>query len=268
MTPEEQEAERLRRLRALYEDYWLAADPERREELADEIRELALALKDENDAIRWLREADQLRTQALEEQRAKAEEAQKAEAGRLEELRSKLKGVDEELKAVRSNLEGAKKLVEELTERRTVLQIDTDISQVRQKIEEVKRELERLNRVKIEIEAKLKAEGARGFQFGGPVPGYGGGDRVPALLEPGEFVLRKEVVRELGLGFLERLNSRLSSLRAMPSLPTPERWNASESGKVFTLVIGEARIQAMTDGEMLRRLERAFKRYKLVGANP
>jgi len=77
MTPEEQEAERLRRLRALYEDYWLAADPERREELADEIRELALALKDENDAIRWLREADQLRTQALEEQRAKAEEAQK-----------------------------------------------------------------------------------------------------------------------------------------------------------------------------------------------
>jgi len=82
------------------------------------------------------------------------------------------------------------------------------------------------------------------------VPGYGGGDRVPALLEPGEFVLRKEVVRELGLGFLERLNSRLSSLRAMPSLPTPERWNASESGKVFTLVIGEARIQAMTDGEL------------------
>jgi len=45
-----------------------------------------------------------------------------------------------------------------------------------------------------------------GFRWGGPIPGYGGGDRIRALLEPGEFVLRKEAVRSLGLGFLSSLN--------------------------------------------------------------
>jgi tape measure domain-containing protein len=45
-----------------------------------------------------------------------------------------------------------------------------------------------------------------GFRFGGQIPGYGGGDRIRALLEPGEFVMRKEAVRSLGLGFLSSLN--------------------------------------------------------------
>ena len=38
--------------------------------------------------------------------------------------------------------------------------------------------------------------GIPGFQTGGKVHGYGGGDRVPAFLEKGEFVIRKEVARE------------------------------------------------------------------------
>lgn len=47
-----------------------------------------------------------------------------------------------------------------------------------------------------------------GFARGGKVPGgYGGGDRVPALLEPGEFVLRKEAVARFGVAFLNHLNS-------------------------------------------------------------
>lgn len=46
------------------------------------------------------------------------------------------------------------------------------------------------------------------FNTGGRVgEAYGGGDKVPALLEQGEFVIRKEVVREKGLGFFKGLNS-------------------------------------------------------------
>ncbi len=45
-----------------------------------------------------------------------------------------------------------------------------------------------------------------GLNTGGAISGYGGGDVVPALLEPGEFVVRKEVVREKGLPFFEMLN--------------------------------------------------------------
>jgi hypothetical protein len=42
---------------------------------------------------------------------------------------------------------------------------------------------------------------------GGFIPGYGGGDRVHALLEQGEFILRKEAVRKLGLNNVFSLNN-------------------------------------------------------------
>jgi len=49
-----------------------------------------------------------------------------------------------------------------------------------------------------------------GFASGGLVPGYGDSDSVPALLTPGEFVIRKSRVSELiskfGTGFLTWLN--------------------------------------------------------------
>ena len=51
------------------------------------------------------------------------------------------------------------------------------------------------------------------FARGGRLPGYGGGDRVRALLEPGEFVIRKEAVSRYGTAFLHALNDmRLSDL--------------------------------------------------------
>jgi len=42
---------------------------------------------------------------------------------------------------------------------------------------------------------------------GGKLAGYGGGDRIRALLEAGEFVVRKEAVAKYGPGFLHALNS-------------------------------------------------------------
>jgi len=42
---------------------------------------------------------------------------------------------------------------------------------------------------------------------GGKLSGYGGGDRVRALLEPGEFVVRKEAVARYGVGYLQALNA-------------------------------------------------------------
>jgi hypothetical protein len=45
------------------------------------------------------------------------------------------------------------------------------------------------------------------FATGGPVPGHGSGDTVPALLTPGEFVLNKNAVSRAGVGQLQRFNS-------------------------------------------------------------
>ena len=54
----------------------------------------------------------------------------------------------------------------------------------------------------------------KGYQSGGIIraqrgqflPGYGGGDRVPVLAEAGEFVLRKEAVKNLGLSTVAAIN--------------------------------------------------------------
>ncbi|WP_293932134.1 phage tail tape measure protein [Iodobacter sp.] len=51
-----------------------------------------------------------------------------------------------------------------------------------------------------------QASSPTGLQGGGALAGYGGGDRIPALLEAGEFVLRKEAVRKYGSGLIWRLN--------------------------------------------------------------
>lgn len=52
------------------------------------------------------------------------------------------------------------------------------------------------------------------YARGGKLPGYGGGDRIPALLESGEFVIRKEAVKKFGAHVFTALNN----LR-LPELP-------------------------------------------------
>ncbi len=49
-------------------------------------------------------------------------------------------------------------------------------------------------------------QASSGYSTGGLIPGYGGGDIVYAMLEPGEFVVRKEVVRAKGEDYFNRLN--------------------------------------------------------------
>jgi hypothetical protein len=48
---------------------------------------------------------------------------------------------------------------------------------------------------------------APGFNKGGHIPGYGGGDKVPALLEKGEFVINKNAVRTLGVDTMHEINA-------------------------------------------------------------
>jgi hypothetical protein len=54
-----------------------------------------------------------------------------------------------------------------------------------------------------------------GYAQGGRLSGYGGGDRIPALLEAGEFIIRKEAVAKFGAGLFAALNSlRLPKFQA------------------------------------------------------
>ena len=51
-----------------------------------------------------------------------------------------------------------------------------------------------------------KAKGNK-FRQGGFVDGFGGGDKVPAMLEQGEFVMNKESVQAIGIQNLQELNA-------------------------------------------------------------
>ncbi|WAR42938.1 tape measure protein [Methylomonas rapida] len=53
----------------------------------------------------------------------------------------------------------------------------------------------------------------------GKLAGYGGGDKIQALLEPGEFIVRKEAVQKLGVPVLQAVNQGV--------LPLQRRWGGS-----------------------------------------
>jgi hypothetical protein len=54
---------------------------------------------------------------------------------------------------------------------------------------------------------KFQTGGLLQLQTGGKLAGYGGGDRNLALLEDGEFVIRKEAVRAFGVDLFHKLNN-------------------------------------------------------------
>ncbi len=49
-------------------------------------------------------------------------------------------------------------------------------------------------------------ENAKGFNRGGALYGYGGGDKIPAWLEAGEHVIKKESVKKLGRAAVDAVN--------------------------------------------------------------
>ena len=59
-----------------------------------------------------------------------------------------------------------------------------------------------------------------GFQTGARIPGYGGGDSVNAMLEPGEWIIRKEAVAKYGDTLMGALNNMLLPKKELPGFAT------------------------------------------------
>lgn len=102
---------------------------------------------------------------------------------------------------------------------------------------------------------------------GGRLPGYGGGDRISALLEAGEFVIRKEAVSKFGAGLFHALNAL-----QLPEIPRfalggPVGFAAGgaigASGDTMTINLNfgpGASIPVTSTRENARALEREFRR--------
>lgn len=95
--------------------------------------------------------------------------------------------------------------------------------------------------VKKTVEAK-QAGGPVGFAHGGKLPGYGGGDKIRALLEAGEFVVRKEAVSKYGSGFFSALNAMKADF--------PNVVKARVGGLISNLSIPSIPIQKFAAGGM------------------
>jgi len=73
---------------------------------------------------------------------------------------------------------------------------------------------------------------ASAFPMGGTVPGFGNYDNVPALLTPGEFVIRREAVQTYGRSLFESLNS---TVYEKPSFKAPNFDNSYSSTSAPTV---------------------------------
>jgi len=108
----------------------------------------------------------------------------------------------------------------------------------------------------------------------GNLGGYGGGDKIKALLEAGEFIVRKEAVKRLGLDRLRTINEgKLPKYQSgglvAPSMPrfakggsispissTPSKTvelNLNMGGQTFTTIADEDVATSLTN--YLQRIE-------------
>ena len=98
---------------------------------------------------------------------------------------------------------------------------------------------------------------ASGHQKGGLIPGYGGGDIVHALLEPGEFVIRKEAVAAYGPSLLQSINEQRFHFK----VPEPQPL------RPLTINLGGEVLQTYAREDTLQSLMRKLRRKRLVRGN-
>tara|TARA_R100001163_G_C5060708_1_gene197551 strand:- start:883 stop:2385 length:1503 start_codon:yes stop_codon:yes gene_type:complete len=89
------------------------------------------------------------------------------------------------------------------------------------------------------------------FNQGGVVPGVGNTDSVPAMLTPGEFVVKKEAVCLFGLPFFERLNKSFTQLKNFYNQGRNVRFPNENAAKFKDLI--------KDDFSQITRSDKAFK---------
>ena len=111
---------------------------------------------------------------------------------------------------------------------------------------------------------------------GGLIPGTGDGDTVPALLTPGEFVIRKGVVQTLGEGFFRAVNSLKSftapkfNLAAVPAFASGGLVRSVDQGTfTLNLAVGNSSIPLKVVGNpntmrtQIKRFEKELSKMRL-----
>ncbi len=164
------------------------------------------------EAMKGVERAGRLAVEALSKQEEAAKEAARAldkeSGGALSAEFSEAKDVIGEVKEELGGIEqitirmGKKWVNVWQDNRRTGIQV----------LDELQRKIDQMDGTTIryyveEVQRRMAGGMIHRFATGGRLPGYGGGDRIPALLEAGEFIIRKEAVARFGAGIFHALNN-------------------------------------------------------------
>ena len=86
------------------------------------------------------------------------------------------------------------------------------------------------------------------FNQGGEVPGQGDKDSVPAMLTPGEFVLTKDAVKNIGADTLYGLNAAAGGVGKSKDKPSPKKKKKMKASTVGTMMnMGGLKMGGMTN---------------------
>jgi tape measure domain-containing protein len=224
------------------------------------------------DASRVVIEAADVSKRAWQEQESSAEEAVRKQQALLEPL----KALWEDLK---SRLQEYKRLLGTLSEEPVNLEIElANYEAVKSRLEELSQPRETVLTIRQQVitEQASRWGGLVGaFARGGMLPGWGGGDRIRALLEAGEYVIRKEAVRRYGIALFDALNNMRVRLPALGGFASPNipKLAYATGGPVVSqpirtvrleLGIGGKSFNLMSDEVIAEALERHLKRLSLT----
>lgn len=198
-----------------------------------------------NQAINFLRQAQQINLQITAEKKNQTETAKQAELAAIAlEKSTKLAAIEAELQAKLAAIETAKKaeLATTSSTSQTALNsssslisrstgngsadsgvadvsgtgVTQDTATIQRQIDLIKSNLSNFSTFGItarqsDLLKRLNGlydqlKQTKGFNAGGSVPGQGDGDTVPAMLTPGEWVMNKLSVQKYGAGFMDAVN--------------------------------------------------------------
>ncbi len=167
-------------------------------------------------AMAGVEQAGKLATEILQQQKAAAEEAAQA-------LDDQTGGkLAEEFGAISKEAEALKETATDFNKAwnktwNDFLKGGSDsVDDLQQKLNDLVNRDYQINVKVQEVAAKATGGMVHKLRSGGKLSGYGGGDRIPALLEAGEFVIRKEAVRKYGAAYFQALNAlQLNSMELL-----------------------------------------------------
>jgi len=181
-------------------------DYKRAEALARRARDLYAGLAQE--IKKTGKDGEAVVVKTLAETKRTAIEGVRAVGALLDELYTRQRDEAEKQRRIWAEMaDGIRARLDEITADRQA-RIEISLERLREAEDAIERlTRDATKRIFVRTIEKKAAGGAVGLQSGGRLPGYGGGDRISALLEAGEFVIRKEAVARYGAGLFAALNA-------------------------------------------------------------